>query len=305
MSLMEDHNHHNHHHHHHHGSTENIKTAFFLNFAFTILEIFGGIWTNSTAILSDALHDLGDSISLGLAWIMDRYSKKEADHKFTFGYSRFSLLAAFINSLVLIIGSILILFNAVPKLFNPEPTNELGMIAFSLIGITINGIAVLRLRKGSSINEEVVSWHLLEDVLGWVVILIVSIVLIFTDLYILDPLLSIVITCYILYNVSKSIKKILNIFLQRVPEGLSIEEIEKELLEISNINSVHHTHIWTLDGEKNLLSTHIVVDRDMEHNDITELKNKVRGLFQEKGISHVTMEIDYIDENCAYEDCKY
>ena len=294
-----------HHHHHQHESTENIKTAFFLNFSFTILEIIGGIWTNSSAILSDALHDLGDSISLGLAWFMDKYSKKEADHKFSFGYSRFSLLAAFINSLVLIIGSILILVQAVPRIFAPEPVNKMGMLVFSLTGITINGIAFLRLRRGNSINEEVVSWHLLEDVLGWMAILIVSIVLIFVDLYILDPLLSVLITIYILYNVSKNIRRIANIFLQRVPEGLSIEDIEKEFLEIKEVINIHHTHIWTLDGEKHLLSTHIVVDRDLKQSDIIKLKNRVRESGQGMGISHITVEIDYSEEDCICVDCDY
>ncbi len=303
--MSQDHSHHSSHDHHHHGSTDNIKVAFFLNFTFTILEIVGGFWTNSTAILSDALHDLGDSISLGLAWYIDRFSKKEADFKFSFGYSRFSLLGAFINSLVLIIGSILIIMRAVPKIINPEPINEVGMIIFALVGIVVNGIAVLRLRKGHSINEKVVSWHLLEDVLGWVAILIVSIILFFKDIYILDPLLSIGITFYVLYNVIKNLKGIGNIFLQRVPEGLSIEAIEEDILQIENINDVHHTHIWSLDGEKNLLSTHIVIEKEVSQEEIISLKNKLRELVYNKDINHITVEVDYIGEVCSCENCEY
>jgi len=303
--MSQDHSHHSSHDHHHHGSTDNIKVAFFLNFTFTILEIVGGFWTNSTAILSDALHDLGDSISLGLAWYIDRFSKKEADFKFSFGYSRFSLLGAFINSLVLIIGSILIIMRAVPKIINPEPINEVGMIIFALVGIVVNGIAVLRLRKGNSINEKVVSWHLLEDVLGWFAILIVSIILFFKDIYILDPLLSIGITFYVLYNVIKNLKGIGNIFLQRVPEGLSIEAIEEDILQIENINDVHHTHIWSLDGEKNLLSTHIVIEKEVSQEEIISLKNKLRELVYNKDINHITVEVDYIGEVCSCENCEY
>ncbi len=293
------------HDHHHHGSTDNIKFAFFLNFTFTILEVIGGFWTNSTAILSDALHDLGDSISLGLAWYIGRFSKKEADFKFSFGYSRFSLLGAFINSLVLIVGSILIIMRAVPKIINPEPINEEGMIIFALVGIIVNGIAVLRLRKGKSINEKVVSWHLLEDVLGWLAILIVSIILFFKDIYILDPLLSIGITFYVLYNVIKNLKVIGNIFLQRVPEGLSIEAMEDDILQIENITDVHHTHMWSLDGEKNMLSTHIVIEKGMGQEEIICLKNKLRELVYNRDINHVTVEVDYVGEECTCENCEY
>lgn len=296
---------HQHHHHHHDGSTDNIKTAFFLNFSFTILEIIGGIWINSSAILSDALHDLGDSISLGLAFVLEKYSKKEADDEYSFGYSRFSLLAAFINSFVLITGSILILIQAVPRIFAPEPVNELGMVVFSLLGITVNGIAVLRLRRGNSINEEVVSWHLIEDILGWLAVLIVSIVLLFVDLYILDPLLSVIITIYILFNVSKNIRRIANIFLQRVPEGFAIEDIEGKFRGLKDVIDVHHTHIWSLDGEKHLLSTHIVVNKDLKQSDIINLKNRIRESGREMGISHITVEIDFPGEDCICIDCDY
>ncbi|NLM97084.1 MAG: cation transporter [Halanaerobiaceae bacterium] len=296
---------HQHHHHHHDGSTDNIKTAFFLNFSFAILEIIGGIWINSSAILSDALHDLGDSISLGLAFVLEKYSKKEADDEYSFGYSRFSLLAAFINSFVLITGSILILIQAVPRIFAPEPVNELGMVVFSLLGITVNGIAVLRLRRGNSINEEVVSWHLIEDILGWLAVLIVSIVLLFVDLYILDPLLSVIITIYILFNVSKNIRRIANIFLQRVPEGFAIEDIEGKFRGLKDVIDVHHTHIWSLDGEKHLLSTHIVVNKDLKQSDIINLKNRIRESGREMGISHITVEIDFPGEDCICIDCDY
>jgi len=289
---------HDHDHSGHHHETGNIKIAFFLNLAFTIIEIIGGFWTNSMAILSDALHDLGDSLSLGVSWYLQNYSKKGPDYKFSFGYSRFSLLGALINSIVLLGGSVLILSRAIPRIFNPEPVNAKGMIAFAVLGIFINGAAVLRLRKGKSLNEKVVTWHLLEDVLGWVVVLIGSIILNFKDLPIIDPLLSMGITIYILYNVVKNLKKVMNVFLQGVPEDISIEEIEKLVEEKTEALSVHHTHIWTIEGERNMLSTHIKIPDNYNSEDIINLKKNIRKLLKEKNIEHVTIEMEYETEEC-------
>lgn len=294
---------HNHSHNHHHHGQGNIKVAFLLNLTFTLLEIVGGFWTNSMAILSDALHDLGDSLSLGVAWFLERYSEKGPNQKFSFGYARFSLLGALINSLILVGGSVLILVKSIPRIFQPEGVNPKGMLIFAILGIIINGMAVLRLKKGTSLNERVVSWHLMEDVLGWVVILVVSIVLIFVDAPILDPILSVLITVYVLYNVVKNLKEILNVFLQGVPKNLSIRDIEQEIIEKTSAVSVHHTHIWSLEGEKNLLSTHIIVEDEIERKEIIAIKQNVRELMQEKGIEHVTIEVDFESENCKDKHC--
>lgn len=287
-----------------HRKQNHIKAAFFLNFSFTIIEIFGGFWTNSMAILADALHDLGDSISLGIAWYLERYSKKKPDQYYSFGYARFSLLGALINSMILIGGAILILSRAIPRVLNPEPINPKGMIVFAIIGITINGIAVLRLRKGSSLNEKVVSWHLLEDVLGWVAVLIASIVLMFVDFPIIDPVLSVLISLFVLYNVYKNLKMIMNVFLQGVPTHLSVSDIEKHISEHSGIKSAHHTHIWSMDGEKAFLSTHIVLPSDLSRDEVTTIKNEVKQMLNQNGIAHVTIEIDTEGEYCDDQECK-
>lgn len=298
--------HHGHAHHHHchgHGSEGNIRTAFLLNFFFTLLEIVGGFWTNSMAILSDALHDLGDSLSLGLAWYLERYSQRGPDEKFSFGYARFSLLGALLNSLILIGGSLLILFNVTPRILDPQPVNSQGMLIFALLGIGINGLAVLRLRQGKSLNEKVVLWHLMEDVLGWVVILIASIVLIFVDAPILDPILSIVITIYVLYHVLNNLKEILRILLQGVPGNLSIRAIEAEIAAEAGVESVHHTHIWSLEGQRHLLSTHIVVSDDIKREELMAVKARVRELMRNRGIEHVTIEVDFASEDCENKTC--
>ncbi len=195
------------------GTGANLRTAFFLNLVFTLLEIVGGLMTNSIAILSDAVHDLGDTLSLGLAWQLDRVAQRGRDQQFSYGYRRFSLLGAIISTVVLIIGSMFILIEAIPRLFTPEHANAQGMIFFAVLGVVVNGLAALRLRGEKSLNARAIAWHLIEDVLGWVAVLVVSIVLLFTDFYILDPLLSILITIYILYNVLKNLKQTLAVFL--------------------------------------------------------------------------------------------
>ena len=291
-----EHNH-IHHHDHHHDGQENIKTAFLLNISFTLLEIIGGLWTNSMAILSDSLHDLGDSLSLGISWYLEKYSKKGPDTRFSFGYARFSLLGALINSIILIVGTALILAKSIPRILKPEAVNTNGMMILAILGIVMNGAAVLRLREGTTLNERVVLWHLMEDVLGWAVVLIVSLILMFIDIPIIDPILSVLITTYVLINVWKNLKEILYVLLQGVPKDLSIEEIEREIMEETGVIFVYHTHIWSLEGEKNLLSTHIIVKDDTKREEIIEIKQKIRELMLKKGIEHVTVEIEFESEN--------
>lgn len=286
-------------HDHSHDSISDLRLAFILNLSFTIIEIAGGIWTNSLAILSDAIHDLGDSLSLGMAWYLETYARKDKDKKYSYGYRRYSLLSALINTVVLIVGSVFILSRAVTRLFNPEPVDAKGMILFAVLGIIVNGLAMLRLRGGKSLNAQVVAWHLIEDVLGWVAVLIMSIVLLFTDLYILDPIFSILITSFVLYNVIKNLRKTLALFLQAVPENMDLEMIENRLLAIDNVCSSHHTHIWSMDGEHHVLTTHLVVEEDTSQDEVLCIKEDINQLSKEMDFLHTTVEIEYGDEKCS------
>lgn len=290
---------HSHSHHHASESTKSIKIAFFLNLGFTLLEIVGGLWTNSLAILSDAIHDLGDSLSLGLSWYLAKVADRGNDHKYSYGYRRYSLLGALINTLVLIFGSVFVLTRAVPRIFHPEPTNAKGMVLFAIVGILINGAAVLRLRGQKDLNARVAALHLLEDVLGWIAVLIVSIILLFKDLPILDPALSILITCYVLYNVIANLKKTLSLFLQGVPEGIDIRSVEEHLVSLEQVQSIHHTHIWSLDGKHHVLTTHVVVDDNTSREDILKLKKIIKDYALEINIEHVTAEVEFEEENCC------
>ena len=291
-----------HHHDHHHHSSNNIKVAFFLNFAFTILEIIGGLYVNSIAIISDAIHDLGDTISLGTSWYLEEKSYKKSNKKFSFGYKRFSLLGALINSIILIIGSLYVITEAVGRILEPEHTDAKGMIFFAVIGVLVNGYAAWKLSSGKTMNEKVASWHLVEDVLGWVAVLVVGIILNFKDIHYLDPALSLLITIYILWNVIIRLKQTLFIFLQGVPEELDINEIESKILNIDFVNSIHHMHIWSLEGEHNVFTAHIKIDDNSNLNNFKKVKFDVKDILKEYKFEHYTVEVEFNDENCDLDD---
>ena len=286
------------HNHSHNNSGKNLKIAFFLNLSFTILEFIGGIYVNSVAIVSDAVHDLGDSLSLGTSWYLDKKSKEESNTTFSFGYRRFSLLGALINSLVLIGGSIYVIYEAVGRLFEPEHSDADGMIIFALIGVAVNGFAAYKLSSGKTMNEKVVSWHLLEDVLGWAAVLVVAIILKFEDIHYLDPALSLLITMYILWNVVKRLKETLFIFLQGVPREIDLDEIQDRLLKISKVASMHHTHVWSLEGEHHVFTAHIKLQYISRFNEIIEVKREVKNILKEYSFEHYTIETEMDDETC-------
>jgi cobalt-zinc-cadmium efflux system protein len=297
---MTDHNHD--HGHHHHGSSSNLGTALLLNISFTILEIIGGLWTNSVAILSDAVHDLGDSLSLALAWYFDRKSRKGRTPTNTYGYRRYSLLGGLITALVLIVGLTFVLWHAVARLFSPEAVNAEGMVVLAIIGVFFNGAAVLRVRRGTSLTEKIVSWHLLEDTLSWVAILIGAGVMSHLDVPIIDPLLSIGISLFVLWNVIRSLKKVFHVLLQRTPADFDVEAFEAEMLTHPKLVGVHHTHSWSIDGESHVLTTHLVLDRSASREDIIDTKEWVRGLLSPDTFEHITVDVELEDEDCIVRD---
>lgn len=286
------------HHDHGHQSGKNLKIAFFLNLGFTIFEIFGGFYVNSVAIISDAVHDLGDSISLGISWYLDKKSKQGSNKKFSFGFKRFSLLGALINSLVLIGGSVYVIYEAIQRLIEPELSDADGMIVFAIIGVAVNGYAAWKLSGGKTLNEKVVSWHLLEDVLGWAAVLIVAVILKFKQTPYLDPALSLFIAAYILYGVIKRLKETLTIFLQGVPDDMSIDKIEEELVQIQNVASIHHTHIWSQEGEHHVFSTHLKLKNIQSLSELLVIKNEVKERLKPYHFDHCTVETELDKESC-------
>ena len=284
---------------HDHGSEGNLKIAFFLNLGFTLLEIVGGLWTNSIAILTDALHDAGDTASLGLAWYFERLSERGRTPKHTYGYKRYRLLGGLITGLVLIAGLGFILWKAIGRLMDPEPVNAPGMIGLAVVGIAVNGYAVLRTRKGSSLTEKVVSWHLLEDTLGWGAVLIGAGVMTIWDLPIIDPILSIGISLFVLWNVGRNLKKVMTVFLQTAPESFDAVEFEEKVTALPHVRATHHVHVWSLDGESHVLSAHVVMSGDATREEILGVKAKVRKMLDEDAFSHVTLDVEREDEECV------
>ncbi|HOK36253.1 MAG TPA: cation diffusion facilitator family transporter [Paludibacteraceae bacterium] len=295
--------HHEHQDYQKHNDIKNIKTAFFLNFGFTIFEILGGIFTNSIAIVSDAVHDLGDSLSLALAWYFQKKSKKSSDKSYSYGYKRFSLLGAIFNSIILLVGSFIILYTAIPRLIHPEQPYVKGMFFFAIVGILVNGSALLQLKKGDSLNEKVVSLHMLEDVLGWAAILIGTIIMYFWKVPIVDAILSIMIAVFILYNVLKNLRKSLHIILQGIPYEVDSEVISQYLLTQEEVESIHDLHIWSIDGTYNILTVHIVLKQSTPMSKIALLKKKYRSGLTSLGIEHATIEFETSEEHCSMEQC--
>ena len=288
-----------HNHTHQHEIQENIKLAFFLNAGFAVAELFGGLMTNSMAIMADALHDLGDSITLAVSWRLEHLSAKSEDGKFSYGYKRFSLLSALISGIVLISGSIYVITEAVQRLLAPQESNARGMLIFALFGIAINGYAAFRTSHGKNMNSRMISWHMIEDVLGWAAVLVVSLVLMIWDIEILDPLLSLGLTAFVLYNVGRNLWATMRLFLQGVPDTIKIDDIQDEIRELEKVRDVHHTHVWSLDGEQHVLTTHVVLCLDAKKEDIRRVKEKIRDLTDKYELAHTTVEFEYLDEDCS------
>ncbi len=295
----------NHHHHghshgsHHHGSASNLKVAFLLNLAFTVIEIAGGIWTNSIAILSDAVHDMGDSMSLALAWYFQGLSQRGRTPQDTYGYRRYALLGSLITGLVLVIGLSFVLWNAVHRLLAPAPVNAPGMIVLAVIGVMFNGAAVLRVKSGSSMTEKMVTWHLIEDVLGWVAVLAGAIVMTIWDLPIIDPLLSIGISVFIIWNVVRSLRQVFDVIIQKVPASFDVEQFERDILKHPKVVSMHDTHSWSVDGEIHVLTTHLVMQRDASREEMIDAKNHLRQLLDQHTFEHVTVDVELEGELCV------
>lgn len=261
----------------------------------------GAFFTNSVAIASDAIHDFGDSLTLGLSWYLERYSHKDRDRQFSFGYRRFSLLSALINCLVLIFGSLLVLRETLPRLWQPQEVHASGMIYLALFGIAFNGYAALKLRRGHSHHETILSLHFLEDVLGWIAVLLVALAMKLGDYAFLDPLLSLGIAVFVIWNASKRLKITLRIFLQSIPDDLNIDQLEDNLKSKAGVLGVHDTHVWSLDGQQHVLSTHIVIQPYLEPEAIKQLKILLRcELLSVFGIQHATLEFESNGESCEF-----
>ena len=279
-------------------SEKNILIAFILNLFFSIFEFIGGTITNSVAIISDSIHDIGDSLSIGISYFLEKKSKKKPDNEYTYGYVRYSVIGSIITTTILIVGSILVIYNAIKRLINPVDINYNGMIIFAIIGTLVNFLAAYFTKDGHSLNQKTVNLHMLEDVLGWLVVLIGAIIMRFTDIKIIDPILSILVALFIFINAIKNLKTIIDIFLEKTPSNINIEHLKEHLLKIKGVEDIHHIHIWSIDGYNNYATLHVVTIK----NNIKK-KEKIREELKKHGISHVTIEIEGLDEICNDINC--
>lgn len=279
---------------------KNILVAFLLNLFFSIFELVGGMFTNSVAIISDAVHDLGDSFSIGLSYFLEKKSKKKPDDKYTYGYMRYSVLGAIITNTILITGSVLVIYNAIERFFNPVDINYNGMIIFAVFGVIVNFLAAYFTKEGDSLNQKAVNLHMMEDVLGWLVVLIGALVIKVTEINMIDSILSIGVACYVLIHALTSFKDIVDLFLTKVPSGVNVSELSKHILEIDGVEDVHHVHVWSMDGVNNYATMHIVSNK----KDISKIKKSIREELEEHGINHVTIEIDNNKDECSDKECE-
>ncbi len=276
----------------------NILIAFILNLFFSLFELVGGLFTGSVAIVSDSVHDLGDAASIGLSYFLERKSKKQPDKAYTYGYLRFSVLGGIITTFILLFGSIAVIYGAIMRILNPVGINYNGMIILSVIGALVNLAAAYFTKEGDSINQKAVNLHMLEDMLGWIVVLIGSIVMRFTDFYIIDPIMSIAVAVFILINAIRNLKETLDIFLEKTPANIDIDEICEHILKIDGILDVHHIHIRTIDGINTYATMHIVANGDSH-----QTKHQVREELAEHGICHATLELESENEHCHNKEC--
>lgn len=279
-------------------SDKNILIAFLLNLFFSVFEFIGGIITNSISIVSDSIHDFGDAISIGISYILEKVSKKKPNKKYTYGYLRYSVLGALITTIILLIGSILIIYNAIKRIMDPIDINYNGMILFAIVGVIVNFIAAKVTKHGHSLNQKSVNLHMIEDVLGWIVVLIGAVVMKFTDLSIIDPILSVLVALYIFIHAIKNLKSIIDIFLEKTPSNISIENVKKELLDIEEVIDIHHIHIWSMDGFNNYATMHVIVNKN-----INVVKDLIREKLKQNNVNHVTIEFEEQNETCKDNDC--
>lgn len=256
--------------------------------------------TNSLAILSDAFHDLGDCMAIGMAWFLEKKSRQGSTHEFTYGYRRFSVMAALITGLILFIGSCLILASAIPRLFAPQQPEVPGMLALACLGLAVNGFAAWRMSKGHSLNERMVLLHLMEDVLGWAAILVGSIVMYFYHVPILDPIMAIAVAFWVLWNAIRNLQQTMKVFLQATPAQFEIATVERAIRAIEPVENIHHTHIWSMDGEHHILTAHVIVHSSVTVQEAHELKSRIKKeLFSQFHIQEATLEIEWPDQKCA------
>ncbi|MFH0993390.1 MAG: cation diffusion facilitator family transporter, partial [bacterium] len=251
----------------------------------------------------DAVHDLGDSLAIGLSWLLDRKAKQKPDKRFTYGYGRYSLLGAMISSLILVAGATFVIVKAIPRLIDPQPVEAGWMLIFAVVGVTVNGIAAWQTAKGATASEKAVSLHLFEDVFGWIAVLLGALAMVLWNIPVLDAILSLVFTVYILFHVFKNIRGIMAVFLEQAPPGIDLETIKAAITDGKDILDVHHLHVWTVDGKTPLATMHVVIADGFSADAITAIRARIHDNLDKIGIHHATIECEPRSAVCDEFEC--
>lgn len=286
---------------HHHGSTRNLRIAFLLNLGFALVEVFGGLWANSLAVLSDALHDMGDAMVLGAAWYLSGLAMRGRDGKYSYGYARYSMLGGWLTALVLAAGSLVLMVFTLSRINQAHEPHTGGMILLAFVGLGMNGLAAWKLHGGSSLNEQGAFLHLLEDVLGWAAVLVGAVIIRYTGWGLLDPLLSVAINIYVLFNAVRTLRKGTGILMQRLPEGFDELRVTAALRALPHVAGVHDQHAWTLDGEYIVLTVHLEVDTT-NADERSALTAQAREMLLGMGVHHATIELEQPQDHCVLQD---
>ncbi len=273
-------------------SEKRMLLAFVLNAGFSVLELAGGILTGSIAIASDAVHDMGDAAGIGFSLLLEKRSQRPPDERYTYGYGRYSVLGSLITVCILLCGSLAVAYNAVQRIFHPVAVHYDGMILFAVVGLCVNGAAAFFTREGDSLNRKAINLHMLEDVLGWAVVLVGALVMRFTGLLLIDPLLSLGVSAFIFIHAVQHLKETMDVFLEKAPDGIHTHDMEAALCRLDGVQGVHHLHVWSMDGQSGFATLHVVTDRP------DEIKKHVRHALYELGVTHVTIETETPDEHC-------
>ena len=280
-------------------SDRKILVAFLLNLSFSIFEFIGGAITGSVAILSDAVHDVGDATSIGISYFLERKSQNKPDGVYTYGYGRYSVLGSMITLLILLFGSVVVTYNAILRLIHPVTINYNGMILMAIFGVVVNFAAAWFTRDGDSLNQKAVNLHMLEDVLGWAVVLIGAVIMRFNNIRWLDPVMSIGVAVYIFYNAMGGLKDALDVILEKAPQDVDIAQLKADILQVDGVLDAHHIHVWTIDGQHHYATAHIVSD-----DEPSIVKSAIRKKLARYGIGHITLELEEPGERCNEKNCQ-
>lgn len=276
-------------HHHHKKASENLAFVFFMNLTFNIIVIIGGLATNSMAILADCIHDMSDTISMAIAWILEKIAQKDSTDKYSYGYQRFSILGAVITSVFVIVMAFFILSESIPRLFAPQEVDAGGMLIVALIGLVFKSISVYRLHDGETFNEKAILYHLLGDIFEWVAILILSVLIIFWDVSFLDPFVSIGIALWLIFNLGRTLLKSIQVLLQKTPDNFDVNQFRSEILNVEDVLEIDDFHVWSLDGIDSVLTLKIKTEKDCDY---LKIKKEIYEISNKYHVIDITVEYD-------------